>query len=100
MSVRLFLIGAATLTLAACGKQGDLERPAPLYGTEAKARYLAEMAAAQKAREEKAKSGEQEETSGGEPSRRHVPDRAEVLKDNRAAPLEGRPNDPGAPGPR
>lgn len=28
--------------LAGCGKQGDLERPAPLWGAEAQARYRAE----------------------------------------------------------
>lgn len=99
MTVRLLLIGAAALALAACGKQGDLERPAPLFG-EARQRYLDEVAAAQKARDEKAAAGEEEQTSGGEPTRRRVPDRAETLRDPRAAPLEGRPNDPGAPGPR
>jgi predicted small lipoprotein YifL len=99
MIVRLFLIGAAALTVAACGRQGDLERPAPLYG-EARQRYLDEAAAAQKARDEKAEAGEEEQTSGGEPTRRRVPDRAETLGTTRAAPLEGRPNDPAAPGPR
>lgn len=94
MTVRLFLFGTAALALAACGKQGDLERPAPLYGTEAKARYQAEKAAAAEAR------AAEEETSGGEPTRRRVPDRAETLGTTRAAPLEGRPNDPSAPGPR
>lgn len=96
MTVRLFLFGASALALAACGKQGSLERPAPLYGTEAKARYEAEKKAAADART----AEEEEESSGGEPTRRRVPDRAETLGTIRGAPLEGRPNDPSAPGPR
>ena len=35
----------AGTTLASCGKQGDLERPAPLFGAQAKADYEARKAA-------------------------------------------------------
>jgi predicted small lipoprotein YifL len=49
---RALLIGLAiALGLAACGKQGDLERPGPLWGDKAKANWAAQQqkAAAQKA---------------------------------------------------
>ena len=32
MSARLFLLAMAALALAACGKQGELQRPGPLFG--------------------------------------------------------------------
>ena len=35
----------ALLALGACGKQGELERPAPLWGAKAKADYEAEQRA-------------------------------------------------------
>jgi hypothetical protein len=45
---------AATLALAACGKVGALEQPAPLYGAQAKADYDAhKKAAADKAQARK-----------------------------------------------
>ena len=44
MTIRLALIAAALLGLGACGRQGDLERPAPLFGERAKAAYEAERA--------------------------------------------------------
>ena len=41
------LVAAATaLMLTACGKQGVLEQPAPLFGAEAKAAYAAKKQAA------------------------------------------------------
>jgi predicted small lipoprotein YifL len=39
----------ALLGLAACGKQGQLDRPAPLFGAKAKAEYEAQRLAAAKA---------------------------------------------------
>ena len=33
----------AALALTACGKQGDLDRPAPLWGDKAKADYAAQQ---------------------------------------------------------
>jgi predicted small lipoprotein YifL len=46
-------IVAIALGLTACGKQGDLERPGPLWGDKAKAAYAAQQqnAAAQKAKD-------------------------------------------------
>jgi hypothetical protein len=40
------------LALAACGKQGELDRPAPLFGEKAKAQYEAERRAAARAKTE------------------------------------------------
>jgi hypothetical protein len=39
----------ACLGLAACGKQGQLDRPAPLFGAKAKAEYEAQRRAAARA---------------------------------------------------
>ena len=48
-------VGAMALGLAACGKQGDLERPAPLWGEKAKADYEAQK---RKDAEERAKASQ------------------------------------------
>ena len=39
----------AALALAACGKQGQLDRPAPLFGSQAKAEFEAQRRAAARA---------------------------------------------------
>lgn len=44
--LKLALAGFAILMLAACGKVGQLEQPAPLWGAKAKADYEARRAAA------------------------------------------------------
>ena len=43
MSSRILIAAGliAALALAACGKQGELDRPAPLFGAKAKAEYEA-----------------------------------------------------------
>ena len=41
---------AAAAALGACGKQGDLERPAPLWGDKAKADYAAQQRQAAEAK--------------------------------------------------
>ena len=43
---KLALASAAILMLSACGKVGQLEQPAPLWGAKAKADYQARRAAA------------------------------------------------------
>jgi predicted small lipoprotein YifL len=52
--IRSLIALAAVLTLGAalagCGKQGDLERPAPLWGAKAKAEYEAQQRQAAEAR--------------------------------------------------
>jgi predicted small lipoprotein YifL len=48
MKTHLVITSAAlaALALAGCGKQGELDRPAPLVGAKAKAEYRAQKAAA------------------------------------------------------
>jgi len=48
-------VGAIAVALAACGKQGGLERPGPLWGDKAKADYAAQQ---QKAAAQRAKSSQ------------------------------------------
>jgi uncharacterized protein YceK len=43
--IRLALIAACALALSGCAKVGTLDRPAPLFGEKAKAKYRAEKAA-------------------------------------------------------
>lgn len=52
MTPRILIPAAlmAALGLAACGKQGELERPAPLFGAKAKAEYEAQRQAAARAK--------------------------------------------------
>ncbi len=49
MTLRILTIAlfAASAGLSACGKQGELERPAPLFGAQAKAQYEADKKAEQ-----------------------------------------------------
>ncbi|HWD67098.1 MAG TPA: hypothetical protein VG227_03970 [Caulobacteraceae bacterium] len=51
---------AAALALAGCAKVGTLDRPAPLFGEKAKAKYRAEKAAAAAAKTAKTDEGEPE----------------------------------------
>lgn len=52
----LVLLCAAALALAGCAKVGTLDRPAPLFGEKAKAKYRAEQAAAAAAKAKPADS--------------------------------------------
>ena len=49
----LLALGVAALALAACGRVGPLDQPAPLYGAKAKADYRAKKAAEAAAKSEK-----------------------------------------------
>lgn len=42
MMIRLVLIGVCTLTVSACGKQAELDRPEPLVGGQARRDYEAD----------------------------------------------------------
>ena len=102
----LLLAGAAALALSACGKQGALERPAPLWGAKAKARYEAQQrqnrlnprpndAAPTAASGENAQSGSVEPTAV--PS---ITDPASgAVMPPRSAPLPGAKPDPNASAP-
>ncbi len=76
----------ASLTLAGCGKLGELEQPAPLYGAQAKADYEAQRHAqdAARARALAAKSPAPEENAN--------------RPDSNALPLQQAPYAPPIPG--
>lgn len=75
MTIRLALLAAALLGLAACGRQGDLERPAPLFGERARAEYEAERARGADAPDET--SSEENER---EDRKSRLPDSTEPLR--------------------
>ena len=54
------IVAGLALSLAACGKVGTLEQPAPLYGAKAKARYEAAKQAAVEAKAQRSDSGKPE----------------------------------------
>jgi predicted small lipoprotein YifL len=96
----------ASASLAACGKQGVLEQPAPLFGTRAKAQYEAQKAQearddAQRAAQRPASSTSSGNTSTGNDdaprTTREVLDPAQKLTPASRAPIPGAPNPMGAP---
>ncbi len=83
------------LALAACGKVGELEQPAPLWGAKAKADYQAKKAAEKAAQAEKKDQGEPEVL----PDVPYDPNADPAPQ--RGLPIPGAlpaPNDPGPPG--
>jgi hypothetical protein len=96
------LIAAAAL-LAACGKQGVLEQPAPLFGAKAKAEYEARKA--QEARDDAQRAAQRPATPGTTQTgndnapltTRDIRDPAQVLAPASSSPLPGAPNPMGAP---
>jgi hypothetical protein len=52
----LLLACSLSLALGACAKVGTLDRPAPLFGEKAKAKYRAEQAAAAASKSQKSDS--------------------------------------------
>ena len=44
-TARVILLSASALALSACGVQGDLDRPGPIFGPDARARAAAENTA-------------------------------------------------------
>ncbi len=61
MTIRLALLASALLGLAACGRQGELERPAPLFGERARAEYEASRASGAKAPDETSREENEDE---------------------------------------
>lgn len=51
---------AASLALSGCGKVGELERPAPMWGAKAKADYEAQKKAEAAAKAERGRQGQPE----------------------------------------
>ena len=95
------LLALAAGALAGCGKEGPLERPAPLFGSRARAQYEAERA--QEAKDDAQRAGQRggpsTETgnSNAPATRREVLDPNQVLAPASQAPLPGAPNPFGAP---
>ncbi|OYX31941.1 MAG: hypothetical protein B7Y99_09415 [Caulobacterales bacterium 32-69-10] len=98
---------AAAVSLAACGKQGALEQPAPLFGSRARADYEARKAQeakddAQRAAQRPAASATQSGTTStgnndAPRTTREVLDPAQRLTPASRAPIPGAPNPLGAP---
>jgi hypothetical protein len=83
----------ATLGLSACGKQGLLDRPAPLFGYNARAEYLREKAAAERANgESNTAQSATSQTNGDYTYGDGAKDPA--LQPQRSAPPPGRPPSP------
>lgn len=75
MTIRLALLLSALLGLAACGRQGDLEQPAPLFGERARAQYEAERTRGADAPDETSP-----EENENEDRQRRLPDSTESLR--------------------
>lgn len=94
---------AAALSLAACGKQGVLEQPAPLFGARAKAEYEARKAQeakddAQRAAQRPATPGTVQTGNDDAPrTTRDVRDPAQKLTPSSSSPVPGMPNPLGPP---
>ena len=92
-----YLIPAILLTalaLGACGKQGSLDRPAPLLGAKERAEYARERAAARRATGES--NGDQSATSQTNGDYGQASDGA---KDPALRPIRSDPAGTGAPNP-
>jgi hypothetical protein len=94
----LSLLLAASLSVGGCGKQGLLERPAPLFGSRARAEYEAQKAAEAQASANAAarRDGQPVDNSNNGPrSTSEVRDPAQILSPARSAPVVGAPSGPG-----
>lgn len=74
MTIRLVLLAATALTLNGCGRQGQLERPAPLFGERARAEYEAERNRPDAPDETSQEENEQDDAE------REIPDSQEGLR--------------------
>lgn len=95
-------LAAVATALAACGKQGVLERPAPLFGAHAKAQYEAEKAQEAKDDAQRAQQRSGAVSSSNDPDNaprttRDVLDPGQRLSPASVAPIPGAPNPMGAP---
>jgi predicted small lipoprotein YifL len=88
-------IWAAALALAACGRVGPLDQPAPLYGAKAKADYQAKKAAAAAAKASK----NQDEPEPLAPDTPGADNPGAVPNNLRTNPAPGSRPSPNAPAP-
>jgi predicted small lipoprotein YifL len=106
MTSRLFVLSlfAAAVSLGACGKQGDLERPAPLFGAKAREAYAKEQAL----KDKKGPDGNGTPNASGENNAGDAtdvvapaPDTAQTTPlPQRTAPIPGSGPDPFSSGPQ
>ena len=109
MIPRLLMVGllAGAAGLSACGRQGDLERPAPLFGAKARAQYEANKAA-EAAGEELDKDGNARPNASGADNAGDDTDVVAPPTDDvtttplpqRTAPITGTSPDPFGSGPQ
>jgi hypothetical protein len=92
--IGFIVLGSGAFALAACGKVGALDQPAPLYGEKAKAQYEAKKEA-QAAAKAKAKADDQPETIS--PDRPYDPNADPGP--SRSLPVPGENHMPNAPPP-
>ncbi len=92
----LVALGAVALLLAACGRVGPLDQPAPLYGAKAKADYRAKKAKEAAAAKASKDRGEDEPLAPDTPG----PNNPGTIPDNlRTNPAPGSLPSPNAPPP-
>jgi predicted small lipoprotein YifL len=90
-AVSLPVLAAALLALGACGKLGNLDRPAPLFSSKQRSQEAAERAAANRAKGEATADQSATSQTNGD----YTQDR-DGAKDPNLAPLRSSPP-PGAP---
>ena len=84
----------AALALAGCGKQGNLDRPAPLIGARAKAQYRAERAAAARGAGEASTDSSATSQTNGDYSQDRDGAKDPALRPLRSDPIPGATTDP------
>ena len=91
MTIRIAIcaISLAALGLGACGKQGSLDRPAPLIGERAKAEYRAQRAAAARGAGEASADGSATSQTNGDYSQPADGAKDPALTPMRSAPIPG-----------
>jgi len=88
---RLFIsalaMGALALSLTACGRQGDLDRPGPMWGAQAKAEYAAKKRHEADQKTNQAESNQIETLPGeGDPTTNPAPERSDPIQGQRPDP--------------
>lgn len=91
----IVLLGASALSLGACGKQGALERPAPMFGSAARAAYDAQRAAASAQANQPSQPGSVRENI--DPATTNATSREAPIRGANPDPFGG-PSGPGFPG--